>query len=392
MEKSEYIYMIMDNAMVYQIKLPPDLQGEKLNEHLANFDDKTLGIIAGFNKNLLDYFFKISRGKSQKDIDEPLKKLEKIMYMINPTGNLSYLGPEQTDYVLSKIGALKLNEITEEKIATIADEQLEKQMGGGQYNQSQALENQLASASFYMMEMGYSQQDIQKKLNEVRQDSSKLDAIFTLSAKEIHSLPPELRGIAGGNAENSSDISSSSEEPAGGIDQSKEAQDAIDQHIQSISQEISDDRAKKVDEIMEQIKMFAKEEMTEQYEKVFRQIHPDRLMRAAKMLKETKHKSKRLVLYLEWFFCSHLIESIELKVEHWQVSSKAEQSATGVYTAGIQFSRYDQIVKEFDDGKLAKVINISRKILQNPSKKAIQKLGQDLIAETGFDEHLYFTD
>jgi hypothetical protein len=41
---------------------------------------------------------------------------------------------------------------------------------------------------------------------------------------------------------------------------------------------------------------------------------------------------------------------------------------------------------------LEKVLKIARRILQKPSKKAIQKLGQDLIAETGFDEHLYFTD
>jgi hypothetical protein len=49
-------------------------------------------------------------------------------------------------------------------------------------------------------------------------------------------------------------------------------------------------------------------------------------------------------------------------------------------------------LRRFNDGKLAKVIILSRKILQNPTKKAIQKLGQDLIAETGFDKHLYFTD
>jgi len=32
------------------------------------------------------------------------------------------------------------------------------------------------------------------------------------------------------------------------------------------------------------------------------------------------------------------------------------------------------------------------RILANPTKERIQKLGQDLTAETGFDEHLYFTD
>ena len=96
--------------------------------------------------------------------------------------------------------------------------------------------------------------------------------------------------------------------------------------------------------------------------------------------------------YIEWFFSSTLLSKIELKVEHWQVSSAATQGTTGVYTAGIDFSRYDPIVREFSDAKLGKVIIIVRRILAHPTKKAIQKLGQDLIAETGFDEHLYFTD
>jgi len=91
-------------------------------------------------------------------------------------------------------------------------------------------------------------------------------------------------------------------------------------------------------------------------------------------------------------YLSLLLSKIELKVEHWSVSSSASHGSTGVYTAGIDFSRYDNVVRDFPDGKLTKVINIARRILQNPTKRAIQKLGQDLIAETGFDEHLYFTD
>ena len=101
---------------------------------------------------------------------------------------------------------------------------------------------------------------------------------------------------------------------------------------------------------------------------------------------------KKFLKFLEWFFCSTLLSKIELKVEHWQVSSQAGHGTTGVYTAGIDFSRYDNIVRDFPDSKLTKVINVSRRILQNPTKNALQKLGQDLIAETGFDEHLYFTD
>ena len=87
-----------------------------------------------------------------------------------------------------------------------------------------------------------------------------------------------------------------------------------------------------------------------------------------------------------------MLSKIELKVEHWQVSSSAGHGDAGVFTAGIDFSRYDNVIKDFSDDKLTKIINIARKILQHPTKKAIQKLGQDLIAETGFDEHLYFTD
>jgi len=132
--------------------------------------------------------------------------------------------------------------------------------------------------------------------------------------------------------------------------------------------------------------------MTEQYERVFKQIHPDRLEKAYKLLKKTKRKSKRMDLLLEWYFCSHLISNIELKVEHWQVSSHATTDQAGVYTAGLDFSRYDNIVREFSDSKLIKVINISRRILQHPTKKAIQRLGQDLIKTTGHDEHLFFTD
>ncbi|MBY8990819.1 MAG: hypothetical protein KGD58_08705, partial [Candidatus Lokiarchaeota archaeon] len=176
------------------------------------------------------------------------------------------------------------------------------------------------------------------------------------------------------------------------VDTSQATENAIDQHIQSIQHEVTGERAKKVEEIIRLIKDHTRENMNDRYERVFRQIHPDRLNKALKMLQSTKRKSKRMNLFMEWFFCSTLMSKIEVKVEHWQTSSAASHGTTGVYTAGIDFSRYDNIVREFPDGKLTKVINISRRILQNPKKKAIQKLGQDLIAETGFDEHLYFTD
>jgi len=301
--------------------------------------------------------------------------------MIGPTGNLHYLSKDQVEYILTKIDSLKQNEITEQKISSIADEQLEKAFGSSG-EPSHALEEQLASAAFYLINMGYSQTEIEKKFVEVRQDPSKLDALFNMPLKEIYNLPSELQ------QNNSSQTISQGQSPGS----SQDRQEAINRHIQAIRHEIPQERAQKVDEIMQEIVDHVRDNMTKQYENVFRQIHPNRLSRALKMLKQTKRKSKRLILILEWFFCSHLLSSIELKVEHWQVSSQATQGQAGVYTAGLDFSRYDPIVKDFNDSKLAKVINIARRILQTPSKKAIQKLGQDLTAETGFDEHLYFTD
>jgi hypothetical protein len=384
MEKSDYIYMILDNVLVFNITLPPVFQANQLNEHLNRFDDNTLKIIAGFNKNFLEHFIRMSNGKSQEDILEPLKKMEKISYMIGPTGTLNYLTSEQIDHILKKMKALKLDEITEEKISLIADELLRQQFAGDSpYSTSDALESQLSSAAFFLMNMGYSREEIQEKLTEVRQDQSKLDSLFTLPEKEIYSTPSEIQ-------QEHMESPPSHQETA--IDQSQSLNDAIARHIQTIHQDITEERAQKLDEILQLIKAYVKDNISELQEKVFRQMHPDRLNRALKMLKNTKRGSKRMELYIEWFTESFLLSKVELKVEHWQVSSSSQVGSAGVYTAGIDFSRYDNIIREFDDAKLAKVINIARKILQHPNKKAIQKLGQDLIAETGFDEHLYFTD
>ncbi|MFX0022230.1 MAG: hypothetical protein ACFE9S_07875 [Candidatus Hermodarchaeota archaeon] len=387
MQKSDYIYMIMDNIMVYHINLPSDLQGNQLQRHLNKYDEKYLSIIAGFDKNFLEHFLIISKGKTQEDLAEILKKMEKISFMIGPTGNLNYLTPNQIQYILTKLGSLNLNQIKEAKISKIADEQIEKEFGGSS-GVNAALENQLSSAAFYLQSIGYSNQEIQEKFKEVREDPTKLDVLFTLQPKEIYSVPDEIRPTPTppSRAQQVSSSQSTS------IDRSQQTQDAIEQHVDAIQHEISGDRAKKIEEILILIKDHVRENMNDNYERVFRQIHPDRLNRAFKMLKDTKRKSKRMHLYLEWFFCSHLLSNIEVKVEHWQTSCAAGHGSTGVYTAGINFDRYDPIIKEFPDIKLTKVINIARRILQNPTKKAIQKLGQDLIAETGFDEHLYFTD
>jgi len=303
--------------------------------------------------------------------------------MVGPIGNLSYIGSEQVEYILTKINDLKIDEIIEEKISLVADDQLRQQFGGSNYNASEALENQLASAAFYLMNMGYTREEIQEKFNEVRQDPSRLESLFNTQQREIYNLPLELQ-------QPSSTSPSSPQQTS--IDQSKGLDASIAQHIQTIHQEITGERAEKVKAILEEIKVYVKDDLSELQEKVFRQMHPDRLKRSLKILKTTKRKSKRMKLYIEWFTDSLLLSKIELKVEHWQVSSSADHSSAGVYTAGIDFSRYDNIVRDFSDSKLTKVVNISRRILQKPSKKAIQKLGQDLISETGFDEHLYFTD
>ncbi len=384
MNKTDYLYMILDNILVFNINLPPEFQGNGLNGHLNKFDEYGLKVIAGFNKNFLEHFLRISRGKTQNDIKETLKKMEKISYMVGPIGNLNYLTPEQVDFILTKIQTLKLEEINEEKIGLVADDLLREQFGApGNYSAADALESQLSSAAFYLMNMGYSREEIQEKFNEVRRYPSKLGELFTLPLKEIYSMPTEI--------EQSSSVSppSSSESE---VNNNQSINEVIARHVQSIHQDITEERAQKVDEILQEIKVHVKDSMSELQEKVFKQMHPDRINRALKMLRTTKRKSKRMQLYLEWFSESFLLSKIELKVEHWQVSSSAGHGSAGVYTAGIDFSRYDNIIREFPDNKLIKVVNITRKILQNPSKKAIQKLGQDLIAETGFDEHLYFTD
>jgi hypothetical protein len=384
MNKSDYISMILDNVLVYKINLPPEYQGDGLDDHLNKFDEDNVKIVAGFNKNFLEHFLTVTKGKHQQEVIDLLKKMEKISYMVGPLGNLSYLGSDQVEYILTKIDSFKLNEISEEKIGHIADDQLREQFGGtGGYSTSEALENQLASAAFYLMNMGYSQEEIQEKFNEVREDPTKLEALFTLQQREIYNIPSEIQPTPPSATESPQETS---------IEQSQDLNESIAQHIKDIHQDITEERAQKVNSILDEIKIHVRDELSNLQEKVFRQMHPDRLNRALKMLKTTKRKSKRMELYIEWFSDSLLLSKIELKVEHWQVSASADHSSAGVYTAGIDFSRYDNIIKDFSDAKLTKVVNICRRILQNPTKKAIQKLGQDLISETGFDEHLYFTD
>ena len=164
MNKTDYIYMVLDNILVYNINLPPEFQNNGVDEHLNKFDENYVKIIAGFNKSFLEHFLTISKGKSQNDIAELLKKMEKIAYMVGPIGNLSYLGSDQVDHILTKINDLKIDEIIEEKISLVADDQLRQQFGGSNYNSSEALENQLASAAFYLITWDIPEKKFKKNL------------------------------------------------------------------------------------------------------------------------------------------------------------------------------------------------------------------------------------
>ncbi len=389
MQKSDYIYMIADNAMIFGINLPNELQGNKFNSYLNKFDDYILSVIAGFNKTFLEHFIIIAKGNDKKGLDLILKKMEKIASFIGPTGSLNYLSNNQVELILTKLNSLSLNEITQDKIASIADERLQQQFSSSSYTQTHQIENQLSTAAFYLIEMGFPQHEIQEMINQARNDPSRIDSLFNIARRDDMPLSTAPSASPGSSA--SSYSSQSSSEPVA-IESSPDMEKAIGDYVQQVQHEQPPERANKVAVLLGKIKDHVKELMTDYYEQVFQQIHPDRLNRALKMLKESKKKSKKIPLLLEWFFCSHLLENIEFKVEHWQVSSHATQGRAGVYSAGISFSRYDQIVKGFNEGKLSRVVNIMRRILQTPSKRAIQKLGQDLVAETGFDEHLYFTD
>ncbi|MBY9006463.1 MAG: hypothetical protein KGD63_06865 [Candidatus Lokiarchaeota archaeon] len=386
MEKQDLIHFIIDNVSVFNLNLPEELKEYlKFETYLVSFNENILNIIAGFNEYLLSHFLNslISKNKEETLID--LKKMEKISHFIGPTGNLYYLLPEQINYILDQLDNFKLDDINEDKINLIADELLQKEFGNDDmgYTQNQALENQIYSAQFYLKQIGYSLKEINERIEIVRKDPLKINELFNLPPKEIINLPPELQGSSSISGQNLDD---------GEEDLTEEGQAIIDQHIQSIQHEISNERVQKVNKILDEIKLHVKDKMTDNYEKVFKQLHPDRLQRALNFLKETKRKDKRMDSYLDWFFSTHLLENIEFKVEHWQISTHASHGAAGVYTAGVSFSRYDKIIKGFSDSKLLKIVKIARRLLQNPSKKKIQKLGQDLIAETGFDEHLYFTD
>ncbi|GAI94046.1 unnamed protein product, partial [marine sediment metagenome] len=117
--------------------------------------------------------------------------------------------------------------------------------------------------------------DIQEKFQEVKEDPSKLEALFTLPPKEIYGMPDEVHQMS--NPPSRNRPSAGSSQASTTIENSQATQNAIDQHIQSIQHEVTGERAKKVDAIMQLIKDQVKENMKENYERVFRQIHPSDL-------------------------------------------------------------------------------------------------------------------
>ena len=389
MNKEDYLYIILDNVLAFNIVLPQELIGNNLKRYLNRLDKEQLKIIAGFNKNILEFFLNVAPKKDSKEFEEIIKKLEKLAYLIGPLGPLNYLTDEQIYHVFKYINSMRLEDINKIKISEVADEFLYDRYGNvNSYSLNEALENQLASAAFYLRNMGYSDQEIREKFKEVQDDPKKIEELFTLPPKEIINVPTDdnfnqtIANLPSPPANPNPEI----------VEQKVDLDLQIEKHLKEIHQDVMEERKQKVEELLKLIKEHVRDTMSDVQERVFRQMHPDRLRRALKMLKTTKRRSKRMKLYIDWFTLSLLLSRIELKVEHWQVSSSAGLDRPGVYTAGIDFSRYDNIIKEFPDNKLAKVVNIASKILQNPTKRAIQKLGQDLIAETGFDEHLYFVD
>jgi hypothetical protein len=59
MQKSDYIYIIIDNLSVFGIKSPEMPQAEQFYDYLDKFDEDFIKIIAGFNKTFLEHFLKI---------------------------------------------------------------------------------------------------------------------------------------------------------------------------------------------------------------------------------------------------------------------------------------------------------------------------------------------
>jgi len=383
MEKSDYIYMIKDNILGLGVQLPDHLLGENLDKYLIILSVEVLEHIAGYDKKFLEFFFQKLKNLSEQNFLNFLNKLNKISYLVGPLGELAYLTDDQVKHILDKIGDIKLEDIIPNKISLIADELIQQEFGSSVNQEQISFNNLLQDVRFYLREMGYPPEEIEQRIKDTGDDKKKIDTLFSLPEKTVYTPPPQTQEPS----QRETIGQGLSEQVGVGVPSEFSPQD-----LRRQVPEISEERARKVEEIMVLIQEIAKDSLTEDQEGIFHEIHPDRLNRMYNILKNLNRKSKKFNLLLEWFRVSHYLENIDVKVEHWQVSSQATRSQAGVYTAGIPFGRYDRVVEDFSERKLEKVIKISQRILANPTKERIQKLGQDLTAETGFDEHLYFTD
>ncbi len=375
--------MIKDNILALGTQLPEHLLGENLDKYLITLSVEALVHIASFDRKFLEFFFQKVKNIPEQDFLNFLNKLSRISYLVGPLGELAYLTEDQVKSVLEKNEKIKLEDIIPEKITLIADELLQQEFGVSLNQQQISFNNLLQDVRFYLREMGYPHEEIEQRIKDEGDDPKKIDALFSLPEKTIYTPPPQTqepsqRETIGQGLSEQVGIGAPSE--------------FTPQDLRRQVPEISEERARKIEEMMALIQEKAKDSLTEEQEAIFHEIHPDRLKRIYNILKNLNRKSKKFTLLLEWFRLSHYLENIDVKVEHWQVSSHATRSQVGIYTAGIPFGRYDRVVEEFSERKLEKVIKISQRILANPTKERIQKLGQDLTAETGFDEHLYFTD
>ncbi|MHA1689352.1 MAG: hypothetical protein ACTSUN_08460, partial [Promethearchaeota archaeon] len=166
MEKGDYIGFILENISIYGLNNIPEFHKDKIRPLLDDLKDTILKIAAGFNKEILKYFLKKLSEVGAESLKSKIPKLEKLSQLTGPTGTLSYFTANQIEYILSKLEQLSEEELTENKISLLGDEQLQKEFGGQVYSSREALENQLASAKFYLKEMGYSDEEIKNKIDE----------------------------------------------------------------------------------------------------------------------------------------------------------------------------------------------------------------------------------
>ncbi|MFX1449370.1 MAG: hypothetical protein ACFFCM_00925 [Promethearchaeota archaeon] len=93
---------------------------------------------------------------------------------------------------------------------------------------------------------------------------------------------------------------------------------------------------------------------------VMKRIHPDRLDRIIKILKDAKKKDRIQILF-DWFVISQQIEEIEVLVTHWQ----GIQQGAGAYQAAIGMARFDNILEDMSNRDLENFIKRARKAVSD---------------------------